>query len=296
MKRLSIGGFTIVESLVVLGVTGALFVSMVVLVAGQQSKARFQSSIKDLTAQIQQQINEVSSGYYPGSSDFTCTANGATVDVSDVSSVNQGSNTQCTFLGRAMMFGVVPVTDPERYLVHTIVGLRETSAGRAPTSLQAAGARALAPGTGTVTEVSGTFPNRSTSQGLQYGLSLAWMRRGSTGGDEIAGFAIVSDPSNQVTYGGSGVLESGSVIPTIIPIPKPTPDANPGVSSSEGADLIARSLGISGGAQIPASAADGPIFLCFQSGTTEQSGLITVGANNSTTSLEFLIFNTLDCT
>jgi type II secretory pathway pseudopilin PulG len=45
MRRESSGGFTMVETMIVLGITGVMFVSMASMISGQQSKARFKSAI-----------------------------------------------------------------------------------------------------------------------------------------------------------------------------------------------------------------------------------------------------------
>lgn len=291
MNRAKNSGFTIVESLIVLGVSGMLFVSMAILVSGQQSKARFRSAMSDVTTQIQQTINEVGSGHYPSLGNFTCSASGIppVVGISPGGS-SQGTNANCTFLGRAMMFGI-PSTDPEEYRIHTIVGLRQTATGGQPATLQEAGARALAPGL----SYSTGFPDTSTQKSLQYGMTLAWMKNGI--GEAISGFAVVYDPSNQVSYSAGGsVLESGTVIPAIFPISHiSTSPPTPGLEPAPGVDMIARSIGVVGDTA-ETSPSEGPIQLCFRSGTTNQSGLITVGAANSTTSIDFLVFNSVDCT
>ena len=290
MKRVSSRGFTLVESMIVLGVTGVLFVSMAGLVSGQQSKSRFKSAMTDITTQIQSQINEVSSGYYPNTGGFGCyMSSGSLVATTEASRVKaQGENNDCTFLGRAMMFGV-PGTDPQQYTVQTLVGLRRTQTGSEPLNLTEANVSVLDRGSGSPI----TWPTRADTKILQFGTEVAWMKSedgGPGGSDEaIVGLAIVSSPDGQITFDLTSSIESGTVMPVIIPIPKAYATANPGVTQTEGVNMILTAL--RGGA----SASDGPIQLCFRSGTTNQSGKVTIGSNNSSTSIELVIYNTQDC-
>lgn len=289
MKRVSSGGFTIVESMIVLGVTGVLFISMAGLVSGQQAKARFKSAMTDITTQLQSQINEVATGYYPSTGNLRCFASGGNI-VLDNTAVGQGQNADCTFLGRAVMYGM-PGTDPQEYKIQTLVGLRKAyPSGSQPTTLQEAGTRALAPST-----VNSGWPDGSTTRLLMFGTELAWMRslHGGVGRtpEFIVGLAIVSAPNQQVTFDQNNSLESGTVIPTIIPIPAGG-GTGTGASAREGVDKINAALG---SYPISAMAGDGPVELCFRSGTTNQSGLVTVGSNNSTTSIEFTIHNNQNC-
>lgn len=299
MKRCASGGFTLVESMIVLAVSGVLFISLASMVAGQQSKARFRASMTDITTQIQSQVNEVSTGFYPNGGDFRCqSVSGNPVASNGVSAL--GENADCTFLGRAMMYGI-PGTDPEEYRIQTLIGLRRTLMGREPLTLREARTQVLARGN-TYNNVT-TWPERATSKSLQQGTRVAWMcNRGGfgascSGGSRIAGFAIVAAPNQQLSLNANNAVESGTIVPSIIPIPKPTASANPGVSEREGVDLIIRSLGGPPfGTPIATDASDGPIRLCFVSGTSNQSGLVTIGMNNSTTSIDSIILNSADCT
>lgn len=289
-KRGKSQGFTIVESLIVLAISGALFAALALMVSGQQAKARFQSSMTDISSKLQQQINEVGSGFYPDSLGFSCQRSGNTVGVTfSASGSTQGTNDQCILLGRAIMFAM-PGTDPEQYKAHILIGLREQAGGREVTSTREAGTRALAPGAA----YNPSWQDKSATQVLQFGTSVAWMRQAN--GTEVAGLAIITSPS-QNTYGTGGLLDSGSVTASIVPIRKPSAGGTPGVSAAAGVDLIARTLGVpaSDPQALQSSEADLPIQICFVSGGTNQSGLITIGTNNSATSIVTEIFENQDC-
>lgn len=295
MKRSISGGFTIVETLIVLSVTGVLFISLVGVMRGQQAKAQFRASVTDITTQIQSNISEVSTGFYPKGGDFKCSAAGGKLSLTNAQTSGLGENQGCTYLGQAVMFGV-PGTDPEEYKLQTLVGLRATLAGAEPKSLREADTQVLMAGVQNNTVA--TWPRLSTTKNLQYGTEVAWMRARS-GNTNIAGFAVVASPNQELKFTGNDQIESGSLIPVIIPIPNPNATVdNPGVSDSEGVDLILRSLGSPtnpGPGLLNAEALIGPIDICFSSGTTDQSALVTIGSGNSTTSVEFVIRNTRDC-
>lgn len=57
-------GFTIVETMIVLGITGVLFVSVSLLISGQTERYRYRDSMYRLQQQVQDQINDVQTGQF----------------------------------------------------------------------------------------------------------------------------------------------------------------------------------------------------------------------------------------
>jgi len=110
-----------VEVLIVLAVTGALFISAVALITGRQGQTEFDTSIHEIQSEIQQTVTEVSNGFYPNLGNFTCTASISGPTISG-GSTGQGSNTGCIFLGKAIQFGM-PSTDPEQFDTYSIAAL-----------------------------------------------------------------------------------------------------------------------------------------------------------------------------
>lgn len=115
--RASPRGFTIVEVLVVVAVTGALFVSVVLLVAGRQQKAQFEQAVNNVTAQIETAINEAQSGY-PGGT-VGCRNTGSTYTATSPDS-------SCIFLGKAIQF-TTDANERATMGIHTIVGKRDST-------------------------------------------------------------------------------------------------------------------------------------------------------------------------
>lgn len=122
-------GFTLVETLVVLAVTGFLFVIAAVVISGRQSKTEFSTGARDLQSRLQQVVNEVSSGFYPNNSSIKCVASGGVpVITTGGSPIGQGTNKDCIFLGKVIQFNADNL-NPEQFDIYSVVGLRETSPG-----------------------------------------------------------------------------------------------------------------------------------------------------------------------
>ncbi|MCA9324752.1 type II secretion system protein [Candidatus Saccharibacteria bacterium] len=119
-------GFTFVEIMIVLAVTGFLFVSVAVTFSGRQQKSAFTTAAQDIRLRIQQTITEVSNGYFPSTNNFSCTssaANSITINAGG-GGPSQGSNKPCVFLGKVMQF--TTSGDPQPYYINTVAGYRAT--------------------------------------------------------------------------------------------------------------------------------------------------------------------------
>lgn len=112
------GGFTVVETIIVLAVSAALFIAATILVAGQQNQVAFQQGIQEMQSVIQETINQVSAGFYTNRGNFKCTIAGAGITITP-GAAQQGSNTGCTFMGKAMEFGVQG-SSPQQYIIYPL--------------------------------------------------------------------------------------------------------------------------------------------------------------------------------
>ena len=199
-------GFTIIEVMIVLAVTGALFVSVALTMAGKQRKAEFTQATNDIQAVVQQTINEVSSGFYPTSENFVCTqvAGPAISITSGVRS--QGQNEQCVFLGKVMFFGQNPTSAvPQVFNTFSIAGLRsgKTLSTSAPTVIQ-----------------NGTIDTTITSS-LKYGLQVKSIKYNNVAGDLAANdvaVGAVAFTNDQGTVDTGGNYMSGTSKVNLIPV------------------------------------------------------------------------------
>lgn len=123
MKRLRShrGGYTIVETLIYLGVTSILFVSAAILISGQQAKTEYNQAIREVESFILDINNDIATGYYPAASEG-CINDGGTPKITGPGD-GQGTSGDCLFLGR--LLHVVPQGDsPQTINIHTLVGTR----------------------------------------------------------------------------------------------------------------------------------------------------------------------------
>jgi type II secretory pathway pseudopilin PulG len=135
-------GYTIIEVMIFLAITGALLVSALAIFNGQQSRTRFTQSLREIDAQIRAVATEVEAGYYPNNGRFRCVLSGNAPQLI-VGGVDQGSNRQCTFLGKSLQFGVnqpgcndTTRSDCTRYAMHTIIGRRVEGNGQEVQTLE----------------------------------------------------------------------------------------------------------------------------------------------------------------
>lgn len=161
-----VSGFTVVETLIVLAITGVLFVSVVGIVAGRQGKTQFTQAANSIRGEIEQVIGEVQSGYYPG-----------------VSAANAGSNKEFVSIGKVMQFGTGLGADPERYSVYSLI------TPRSATDINAAPV---------------TVVNQATrTTALKYGLVTKWMRIADSG-ESIGAVGFITyftERSDNLLYG-----------------------------------------------------------------------------------------------
>lgn len=126
-SRFKGNGYTIVEVMVFLVISGVILATSLLFFRGRQSRIQFTQGVREIESQIKTVMNEVSSGYYPNKGDFSCTdsLNGPILDFDNPGT--QGSNEDCIFLGKALTFGT-----PGEYTAYTILGLRKSSDSISP--------------------------------------------------------------------------------------------------------------------------------------------------------------------
>ena len=121
-------GYTIVEVLIVLAVSGLLFVMAANFISGRQGKTAFNQGVNEMTSRLQGMVNDVSDGNY---SDLpaSCAFNGTnTVTNSGGAGPPHGENPQCVFLGKLIHFtGKIPT---HTYEILSVAGGRLDTAGK----------------------------------------------------------------------------------------------------------------------------------------------------------------------
>lgn len=259
-------GFTIIEVLIVLAVTAAMFLLAVLSINGKQDIAEFQQAINDVRSSLQQQIDQVAAGDYSNTGNFTCDGTSGSIVIDQGTNV-QGSNDGCIYLGRVLQFGVQK-TNPQQFISYTIAGLQNntgTLVSAKPVVVMPSGA-------------SNQSDYYSTNT-LHYGLNVVSM---TSNGTNIGAVAFLS------TLGqfSGGQLVSGSQSLDLIPISTSTLNATPATTIG----VINKHLATS-----PVNPATG-VKICFASGGTNQSGLITIGGGGQQLSITLKIYGDLTCT
>lgn len=255
-------GFTIVETLIVLAVTGVLFVSVIAAFGGRQQQVEFTQGINLVKTEIEQAMNEVETGYYPNAKNFKCQElPDGSLDIdegeSELTATEQGKNTGCLFLGKVLQFGIDG--DMTRYDVLTIVGRQsgESFIDATPQSIESA----------------------REQRSLQFGLTLARMTYNEVNPVGAVGFFTSYGVDDSGMASGNQVLQTVPVIGTGLGAP-----AN-SVSSSR----------MVNGYDTASNPPDG-IQICLVSAGTDQSGLFTIGGNDRANSVTLEIKNNRNCT
>jgi hypothetical protein len=100
-------GYTGLEAMIFLVVSGFILASALVLVNGQQARTQYTQGIRDFDAKILQTINDVEVGYFP-QDNLVCQIDrqdriSATKSEVD-GTITQGTNADCIFLGNQLVF------------------------------------------------------------------------------------------------------------------------------------------------------------------------------------------------
>jgi prepilin-type N-terminal cleavage/methylation domain-containing protein len=131
-------GYTIVEVMIVLAISGMMFVIAANFINGKQARTAFTQGVSELTSQIQGAIADVSDGKYSDIA-LNCTeVDGQAVVTSDNddSMENQGTHDDCVFRGKLVSFYADGTDKPEKYEVVPLVDLRSADdAVDTPTNL-----------------------------------------------------------------------------------------------------------------------------------------------------------------
>ena len=261
---LKANGFTIIETLIVLAISGSMLVAVVAMISGQQGKTQFQQSINQVSQQIQQIIGDVSNGYYPVSN-ITCSASGSSVSIIPSNgSSSLGTNSDCVLVGKVIQFYQTQASVPQQFTVYSMVGSR-TGNGAYPI--------ALAPGANTYTNVP---PGNTTVTSLANGLSLAYTTYTDSNGvtqTNTVAFGILTSPVS-----GSGATDtSGAQQINIYAVQGTSASAD----TNSNVDVIDKQP--TNFVQITSYS------VCLTSGTTNQSGLITIGGGSRKVSVVLTI-------
>lgn len=281
-------GFTIVEIMIFLAVSGAIMISALRMVSGAQNKNEFIVAVNDIEQQINGIINNVSTGYYANVGNFT---NGYTCEKSmgapkfTNAPGKQGTNQQCIFVGRMIQFGadaLVPGTRPNKYVTYNIVGIRQDASGNQITSPAEARPLLIAPEAPPPTRPErANFPDAREEDYLRNGLEMKW---GFYARYEASGAVIKERSVGAVAFfsslnGGAAAspdIKSGSLQVDVMPFFNiwSFVSSDAAIKQFNSTDFADTTYGF--------DAVKNPregVLLCFNSGGTDQHALLTIGGS-----------------
>lgn len=305
-------GFTIIEVMIFLAVSGIILVSALTLLNNKQGKTAFFASMKNIVSQLNTDISYVSNGYYRLPGGVQCTVSNvdspsARPSISAGASA-VGTNFGCTYIGMVLQFDPAITNGQYQFISYPIVGLQyqqgNPSIGVA-TSISEAAPVAMYPSTYSTYDGTSTDP-------LPYGISvctsgcaissnngITWSDSSFMGGaTQTAGAVGFITTFNSYTNANNTNLNTGSQHIQLVPIPGSTL----GSSQSNIATLI-NNLTNNGtntqtsngttyyGVEDPSSGID----ICFNSGTSHESAFVTIGGSNSSQLVTMQEFSKLGC-
>lgn len=250
-------GFTMVETIIFLAVSSALFVSAMLLMSGQQAKTEFRQAIGEVQSQVDDVANDVSTGYYSTNGDLNCKVGPlGPPQIVQAPTDNKGT---CIFLGRVVQFGV---GDSMTLGVYNLAGYRLDSDSKPVTSLPDAVATLMAN--------EGEGYSATTMSG---GLTVAKaFYQASVGGAKVP-ISGVAFTSTLASYNAAaGGLSSGSSTVNVIPITGSVGVNQGGFKSAAESQLRSASPVVNPG---------GGVHVCLDSGGTNQHVILSIGVEGN---------------
>lgn len=140
-------GYTIIEVMIVLAVSGVMFVLASAIISGKQEKTSFTAGVNEMASRLQTVIGQVTDGHY-SDVPFSCSYSSSRRSLALTGNPSSG-NPDCTFLGKIMQFGESPggvaPADPTKYEIFSIAGSRlDYTTGQPASSLSGAIPTAIA--------------------------------------------------------------------------------------------------------------------------------------------------------
>ncbi len=327
-------GFTIIEVMIFLAVSGLIFVSALTLMSGKQNRTEFSTGIDQLTSKLQSILGNVANGYYAtGMQNFSCTANPSSNTKPTLSQAvvnDRGTNKGCIFLGEVLQFDPqINNPDGQYYISYPVVGNEFVVGATSPppdvTTLAEAQPLAVAPAaTGGSLDTYDSNVDESQKFLLPYGLTISSMCYFNDANHSSYDCTInpvntcTTDPatitSRPITIGAIGIftnlngqnnpagvtnlVQSNSQYVELIPISCSTLMQH--TSGPSGLIAAIDSLTDSSGrpevsGYLSEVNPPGGVDICFNSGTDSESGLITIGGVNSPDSVTLKRFSHQDC-
>jgi prepilin-type N-terminal cleavage/methylation domain-containing protein len=126
--RKALGGYTIIEVLVVLAVSGVILASAIIIVGGLQPQTQFSQSAFDMQSKIESVIRGTGNTLFPNVEKYDCTTGGNArprLVAASGGSHTAGTSQACIFLGRAIRLDV----GSGKLYIYSVLGNRTITVG-----------------------------------------------------------------------------------------------------------------------------------------------------------------------
>lgn len=257
-------GYTIVEVMIVLAVTGLMAVATAVAINGRQNVTEFQTSVNNLKTQIQQVANEVANGTFPDHDGTYCQKSASGKPVLTTTPPADGSDGECMFVGKLLHF-YSSGTATNTFSVTPLVGLNQDDYGSDPTNTYAS-AKLIADAGKTVTNT------------LGYGMVLQSLKLPMNEGS----FAFVQSLNNSSYSTAGGYAQHINILGL-----GPSSGSSSTNQSQDELNAFNAALATGNTPAKPLNYYLNPtITMCFDSGSTNQHATFTIDANNSNLDVE----------
>ena len=314
-------GFTIVEIMIFLAVSGLILMGALLALNGKQNETEFHTAMNNLVSNLQRTVSYVSDGYYETPQGLQCTSTGGAPNISS-SGGQQGQNFGCIMIGEVLEFGVSNSAGQE-YDEYPVAGLQYVG-GTPPTvttNISQAEPTALYPAVGPTVNEFGYGLNVHSicygDSGYNPGPSSATCSYlGANNYENVGAVGLFTSFNGYNAAIGNGTsLNEGSQSIQIIPIPGSTlglssasvePYINKLCNSSNTSNSTCATTAISQsyvteGSGSPSAGVvsvinpDKGLNICIDSGSTNQSAQITVGGSNGPSVVSLKYFSGTGC-
>ncbi|HTE57552.1 MAG TPA: hypothetical protein VK694_02320 [Verrucomicrobiae bacterium] len=278
-------GYTVVEVMIFLAITSALFVMVVISFQGQQGKTQFTTSARDMESRVQDIINDVATGFPGSDGSFRCTLGGGKPQITAIApNIDTiGTNTACIYIGKVLQPSIAG--DPDNYAVYPIVGLRQIAgSSKLATSFAESQPIAIAPPSSP--DVDLTDKDR-----LPVGVTIARMTydRGGTKQD-IDGIGFFSTLGSY-TGGAIDTIRPGALSVYMVPLNGDSAPSN--ISENDLVQHIDDTLNYSDNDLIKffIEALKGSVVICMNSDSSNQHAVLKIGGDGQQLTTDLEIFN-----
>ncbi len=269
------GGFTLVETLVVMAVTTVLFVAIASTLGARQGRVQFSQGMREIEAELRDIFNDLADGFYPTTPGLICTASGTSQPRLDFNSADPqdttGAKDQCVFAGKVVQFGASSDAEADRMITYIMAGRRVVDssapdpepitnfANFKPIVISSLNTNNLVGGNPSISEIDLGTSDKSLPNGIHY-VNFNKQAAGRAIGVIYNNFRG-SSPGGGQTSGTTGIgiarVYSNASLSQMTP-----QNVIEAADSLEAADFITGNQ---------------TVTLCFESGTTDQTATITIG-------------------